>query len=237
MKGKATSSIFSRIIVRAMIFGAVLASAFVGSARGSDSAEAEATMDRAKATFTSFMADDNYTWLHEHLPTAKGVLIYPQVFKAGFFLGGSGGTGVLMVQDAKNHEWHGPSFYTVGSVTFGLQIGAESSEVMVLVMSQKGIDSLLSSSLSLGGSVSLAIGPVGAGAKGEFPADLIAFSRTKGLYGGLNLEGSLIKVRDSLNRAYYGKEVSPVDILVRKSQTNQGAAGLLEALQKASKKF
>ncbi len=235
MKGKTVATIVGRLIAPAVVVGAALLVALAGPAGASDRADAEATVDRAKATLTSFMADDNFTWLRERVPRAKGLLIYPQVFKAGFFLGGSGGTGVLVVHDGKTRGWSGPAFYTVGEVTFGLQIGAESSEVIVLVMSQKALDSLLSSSLRIGGSVSIAIGPVGVGAKGDLPSDLIAFSRSKGLYGGLNLEGSLIEVRDSLNKAYYGKPVTPVDILVRKSVTNPGAAGLLDALRKGGR--
>ena len=235
MKGITVSSFVSRIIATAVITGAFLLAPLAGSVRASDSAEAEATVDKAKATFTSFMADSNFSWLRDRVSQAKGLLIYPQILKGGFIVGGSGGTGVLVVRDSKTHEWSGPAFYTVGAVTFGLQIGAESSEVIVLVMSHKAMDSLLSSSLKLGGSVSIALGPVGAGAKGELPADLIAFSRTKGLYGGINLEGSLIEVRDSLNKAYYGKAVTPVDILVRKSAANPGASGLLTALRKGGK--
>lgn len=231
MKSITASSFIAKIV----IVGAALFATLAGPARASDLTDAQATVDKAKATFSSFMADGNYTWLHEHVPKAKALLIYPQILKGGFFLGGAGGTGVLVVQDTKSHDWSGPAFYTVGAVTLGLQIGAEASEVVVLVMSQKGLDSLLSSSLKIGGSVSIALGPVGAGAKGELPADLIAFSRTKGLYGGLNLEGSLIEVRDSLNDAYYGKAVTPVDILIRKSVTNPKAAELLGALRKSVK--
>jgi SH3 domain-containing YSC84-like protein 1 len=235
MKRSGASSLTTRILAPALIVGVALLLVLAGPARGSDLSDAEATVDRAKATFNSFMADDNFTWLHEHVPKAKALLIYPQIFKAGFFIGGSGGTGVLVVQDGTTHQWSGPAFYTVGAVTFGLQIGAEASEVVVLVMTERALDSLLSSSLKLGGSISLAVGPVGAGAKGDLPADLIAFSRTKGLYGGLNLEGSLIDVRQSLNRAYYGTAVSPVDILIKKSVRNPGAAPLLGALEKGSK--
>lgn len=234
MKGIAVPTLGARIVTLAFCVSMILLAPFVGRARASDATEAQATVERANATLMSFMADDNYSWLHEHIPKAKALLIYPQVFKAGFFLGGSGGTGVLVVLNSKSHEWSGPAFYTVGAVTFGLQIGAESSEVIVLVMSRKGLDSLLSSSLKLGGSVSIALGPVGAGAKGELPADFIAFSKTKGLYGGLNLEGSLIEVRDSLNHAFYGKDVTPVDILVRKSVSAPGAAELLATLRKAN---
>ncbi len=208
----------------------------VGPACASDLTEAQGTVDKAKATFNSFMADANYSWLHNNLKKAKALLIYPQIFKAGFILGGSGGTGVLVVKDEKSGEWGQPAFYTVGSVSFGLQIGAEAAEVLVLVMSQKAVDSLLASAIKLGGSVSIAVGPVGVGAKGEFPADLIAFSRAKGLYGGVNLEGSLIEVREKLNKAYYGKEVTPLDVLVRKSVSNPGSADLLSALRKGNRR-
>ena len=105
----------------------------------------------------------------------------------------------------------------------------------MMVMNDKAVDSLLSSSLKLGAGASIALGPIGAGAKGEVPADFIAFSRTKGLYAGLNLEGSLVEVRDSLNRAYYGKEVTPVDIVVKRSVSNPGAANLRAALKKSLK--
>lgn len=224
--GRPTATILATI---ALIFG------LVWPAYASDLTEAQGTVDKAKATFNSFMADANYSWLHNNLKRAKALLIYPQIFKAGFILGGSGGTGVLVVKDEKSGEWGQPAFYTVGSVSFGLQIGAEAAEVLVLVMSQKAVDSLLASAIKLGGSVSIAVGPVGVGAKGEFPADLIAFSRAKGLYGGVNLEGSLIEVREKLNKAYYGKEVTPLDILVRKSVSNPGSADLLSALRKGNR--
>jgi len=161
------------------------------------------------------------------------VVIYPQVLKAGFILGGSGGTGVLLARDSKTGEWSNPAFYTLGSVSFGLQIGGEAAEVVLLVMSQKGVDSLLTSKFKLGGDTSIALGPVGAGAKADVTADFISFAKSKGLYAGLNLDGSYVDVRDTLNKAYYGKEATPVDIIVKRSVSNKGAAPLIEELKKA----
>lgn len=206
-----------------------------GTAMASDATEAQGIVDKAKVTFTDFMADKNYSWLHENLHRAKGLLIYPQVLKAGFIFGGSGGTGLLVVRDDNTGEWCQPAFYTVGSVTFGLQIGAEASELIVMVMSKQAIDSLLSSSLRFGGDASIAFGPVGVGAKGDVVTDLIAFAKAKGLYGGLNLEGSLVQVRSSLNSAFYRKDVTPVDIVVRKTASNPESAPLLNALKKTNK--
>jgi len=197
--------------------------------------DAQATVERARLAFGGFMRDENYSWMHEHLKDAKGVLIYPQVLKGGFIFGGSGGTGVLLVREDKAGDFGSPAFYTVGSVSFGLQIGGESAEVVMLVMSQKGIDSLLTSKFKLGGDASIALGPVGGGAKGDITADFISFAKSKGLYAGLNLDGSYLGVRDDLNKAYYGKEATPADIIIRRSVSNKDADRLREELRKALK--
>lgn len=235
MKVEAVFPSCIRIAMAGVLATVALFLAQVGPACASELTEAQGTVDKAKAVFNSFMADANYSWLHNNLHKARGLLIYPQILKAGFILGGSGGTGVLVVKDEKSGDWSQPAFYTVGAVTFGLQIGAEAAEVVVMVMSKKGVDSLLASSVKLGGSASIAVGPIGIGAKGELPADFVAFSRARGLYGGVNLEGSLIEVRDGLNRAYYGKEVTPLDIIVRRSASNPGSGDLLAALKKGSR--
>jgi len=223
----------------AVILAAVLVTVgvFMTSApaiASADSTEAQGIIDKARVTFDDFMRDQNYTWLHENLKNAKGLLIFPQVLKAGFVLGGSGGTGVLVLRDEKTCNWSEPAFYTVGSITFGLQIGGEAAEVVMMVMSQKAVDSLLASSFKLGGDASIALGPVGEGAKSNITADFISFAKTKGLYAGLNLEGSIVKVRDSLNTAYYGKDVRPIDIIVKNEVNNEGSRDLLVTLKKIS---
>ena len=226
------------------IFGAVLSSAVIAvlllivsvmPAVAADSGEAQGIVDKARVTFNNFMRDSNYTWLHENLKEAKGLLIFPQVIKGGFIIGGSGGTGVLVVRDEKTNDWSQPAFYTIGSVSFGLQIGGEAAEVIMMAMSQKAIDSLFASSFKLGADISIAVGPVGGGAKGNVTADFISFAKSKGLYAGLNFEGSVVDVRDSLNKAYYGKNVSPVEIVAKKEVSNKGAAELRETLKKALK--
>jgi lipid-binding SYLF domain-containing protein len=224
--------------------GGVLATAFLVAAlliptatpvAAAEADEAQGIVDNARVTLSTFMRDKNYSWLHRNLNQAKGVLIYPQVLKAGFILGGSGGTGILSVRDQKTGNWSEPAFYTVGSVSFGLQIGGEAAEVMVLVMSQKAIDSLFASSVKLGGDTSIAVGPYGAGAKGDITTDFVSFAKTKGIYAGINLEGSVVGVRDSLNKAFYGKDVRPVEIIVEKKVSNKGSAALRAALKSAAK--
>jgi SH3 domain-containing YSC84-like protein 1 len=215
------------------VLAAMLLIAPAPGAMAADKEDAQGIVDKSRVTLSEFMRDKDYEWLRENIKKAKGVLIYPQVLKAGFILGGSGGTGVLLARDSKTGEWSNPAFYTLGSVSFGLQIGGEAAEVVVLVMSQKGVDSLLTSKVKLGGDTSIALGPVGAGAKANVTADFISFAKSKGLYAGLNLDGSYLDVRSSLNNSYYGKEVTPVDIIAKKSVSNKGAAPLREELMKA----
>jgi lipid-binding SYLF domain-containing protein len=200
-----------------------------------DHDEAQGIVDKARVTFEGFMRDSNYSWLHSHMKEAKGILIFPQVLKGGFILGGSGGTGVLVVRDGRTGDWSQPAFYTIGAVSIGLQIGGESAEVVMMAMSQKAIDSLFASSVKLGGDTSIAVGPLGGGAKGNVTADFISFAKSKGLYAGLNLEGSVVDVRDSINKAYYSRDVTPVDIIVKKEVSNSGAAQLRSSLKRAAK--
>jgi SH3 domain-containing YSC84-like protein 1 len=217
----------------ATILAAMLLVAAAPGAMAADKEDAQGIVDKARVTLGGFMKDKDYAWLRENIKNAKGVLIYPQVLKAGFILGGSGGTGVLLTRDSKTGEWSDPAFYTLGSVSFGLQIGGEAAEVVLLVMSQKGVDSLLTSKFKLGGDTSIALGPVGTGAKTDITADFISFAKSKGLYAGLNLDGSYLDVRENLNKAYYGKEATPADITVKHSVSNKGAVPLREELKKA----
>jgi len=135
---------------------AVLLSFSVLPAKAEDpaSAEAQELVNKARLSFQSLLRDPNMTWFRDHLKDAKGVLIVPQLLKAAFFVGGSGGSGVLLARNEKTREWSDPAFYTLGSGSFGLQFGAEASEAILLVMTPRGVEALLTSTLKLGGDVS-----------------------------------------------------------------------------------
>ena len=235
MEHKKRNRIRVRIMVLAVLVTGVLFLSYT-PAIAADRDEVQRLVDRTQVTFKEFMHDSTYSWVQENLDRAKGVLIFPQVLKGGFVWGGSGGTGLLLVKDEGTGNWSQPAFYTMGSVTFGLQIGGEASEVLVLAMTQKAVDSLFSSSFKLGGDASVAVGPVGIGAKAnaDIPnvtADFITFTKARGLYAGLNLEGAVIAVRDSLNEAYYGRTVRPMDIVEKHTVANRGSAELRESLK------
>ncbi len=222
------------IVVCAAVVGTFF-SALISPAPAAEATEQQMLVDKARITFESFMADPNMSFLKEHLKEAKGILIVPSLLKAGFIFGGSGGSGVLIVNDEKKGQWSQPAFYTIGSVSFGLQIGGEAAEVIMMMRTQGAVDKLLTTSVKLGGDTSIAAGPVGVGAKSNVMADIFSFSRSQGAFAGLALDGSVIKTRDEWNAAYYGKPVSPVDILVSRSVSNPGSDELRQTVARFAK--
>jgi len=209
-------------------------------AMADDALDARQLVDKSRLTFENFMADkDLGPSVRSLVKRAKGVLIYPQVLKGAFLVGVSGGSGVLLAHDAKARKWGGPAFYTIGEASFGLQAGGQASEVILVALTDRGVTALLSTSAKLGADVGVALGPVGAGAEAataNLSADLVSYSRAQGLYAGVSLEGAVVAARDGLNKAYYGKEVTPTAILVRHEATNPQAAGLIGAVSKAAGK-
>jgi SH3 domain-containing YSC84-like protein 1 len=194
-------------------------------------------VDSADRTLSNFLRDPDMTWLQQHIGRAKAVMIAPEVLKAGFIFGGSGGRAVTVAHDATSGKWVGPAFYTLATASVGFQAGIAVSEVVTLVMTDKGLNSLLAPSVKLGGDASVAAGPVGAGAKSDVVADFISFSRAKGLYGGLNLDGTVIAISNDWNELYYQKKgVLPPDILVRKTAHRKGADKLIADVTRAARK-
>ena len=193
-------------------------------------------VNAADTTFSNFIRDPDMTWLHGNLGRAKGLLISPQIAKAGFIFGGSGGRAVLFVHDAKTGKWVGPAFYTLATASVGFQAGIEVSEMITMVMTDKGINSLLSDSVKLGGDASIAAGPVGAGAKAEVITDMVSFNRSKGVYGGLNLDGTVVATSKDWNEGFYGHPVTAPDILVRMNAHSKGADKLIGDISRATGK-
>lgn len=185
-------------------------------------------------TLANFLSDPDMTWLMENFKRAKAVLIAPQVAKAGLILGGSGGRGVVVARDARTGKWVGPAFYTLATASIGFQAGISVSEVVTLVMTEKGLHTLLASSVKLGADAAVAAGPIGAGAQSNLQSDFVSFSRATGVYGGLNFDGTVISTSDQWNRAYYGKPVSATDILVRMAAHNKQASELLNLVTRAA---
>jgi len=208
---------------------------FSGKGLANDINEARQLVEKARITLENFYSAEQMENFRTLAKKAKGFFIAPQVLKGAFFFGASGGSGVFIAKDPKTGKFSYPAFYTLGEASFGLQIGGESAEVVMIVFSEKGLSALLSSSVKLGADVAIAIGPVGAGidaSSANLSADIVSFSRTKGLYGGLSLEGAFIKTRNDWNKAYYEREVTPMDIIIKNKVQNIHANPLIEIAQK-----
>ena len=224
------NKIFSTMGVALIV--AASASLFAPAAQAQT--EQEKLVNASEATLSNFMRDPEMKWLQQNFGRAKAVMISPEIVKAGFIFGGSGGRAIVVAR--ADGKWVGPAFYTMATASVGFQAGVAVSEMVTLVMTDKGLNSLLAASFKMGGDASVAAGPVGAGAKSDVVADLITFTRAKGIYGGLNLDGTLVNLTDDWNKAYFGKAVLPPDILVRANVSNKHADKLLAGVAAAAKK-
>ncbi|MBI1765163.1 MAG: lipid-binding SYLF domain-containing protein [Acidobacteria bacterium] len=147
------------------------------------------------------------------LGKARCVAVFPDVIKAGFVIGGRGGRGVATCHTAKG--WSAPAYFNMKGGSFGLQIGAQSTDFILLFMSDSGMNSLLSSKFEIGGDATAAAGPVGrqAGASTDLKMDaqILSYSRSKGLFAGLELKGSVIAAdKDDMKEAYGDENAAPV---------------------------
>jgi lipid-binding SYLF domain-containing protein len=191
-------------------------------------------VDRGTSVYKGFMVDPNMEWFQRNISQAKGIFIVPQMLRGGFIVGGSGGRGLLLAQDGLTGKWSYPAFYSMGSVSLGFQIGADASEIILLIMTERGLGAMLSTDYKLGGDVSVAAGPVGASAKAQ-TADILAFGRAQGAFAGISVEGAVISPLVDWNRIYYGKSVQVFDIINNQSVSNKQAEPLRELMPKPGK--
>jgi lipid-binding SYLF domain-containing protein len=153
--------------------------------------------------------------VNDYLSRARGVVIFPNLMKAGFFVGAGGGQGVLLVRQGQG--WSDPVFVYAADASFGLQIGIEGGPILFAVMTDGALQKLLHGNVNLGGDVSAAVGPVGGGLQGattpNVGADLVAFAHTQGAYAGISVKGGVIAPRQEWNEAYYGPGATPDQII------------------------
>ena len=178
--------------------------------------EPDGVISAAERTLADLRHNPEFGAAAQALRHAKAVVIIPRLFKGGFIVGGSGGVGVMMVQ-ARNGTWSNPAFYAIGSASFGLQIGLEKSEMVLLVMTQQGLDGLLRDQFKLGASAGIAVVTLGSGVEGALagpnPPDIVVWSASEGAYGGLTLEGSILRPQAADDRQWYGRPLTTRDIL------------------------
>jgi len=205
--------------------------AFAGSAR-EDTVD---RMDRSVNVLHAIMATPDKGIPEEVLSNAKCILVVPDLVKGGFVFGGKHGRGVATCRTADG--WSAPAFVSVGGGSWGLQIGIEDVDLVMLVMNDQGLQHLLSSKFELTGEGSVAAGPVGrhasAGTDWKMNTEMLTYSRSKGVFAGLTLEGAVVEQDNDSTRAIYGKHMMFRNILSGKATTPRSADAFLKAVSEA----
>ena len=151
------------------------------------------------------------------LANTKAILIFPTMLKGGFMFAARYGRGVVTTRSGTTGEWSPPSFMTMVGGSFGLQIGGEAVDLILLVMTQRGIDGLLMDKFTFGGDIAVAAGPVGRHAEAStdimMQGEIYSYSRSKGAFAGMSLDGTIISTDHDSNKIYYGNPYTPEDIL------------------------
>ena len=223
--------VFGRLAAAAAVAG--LLGAYGPAARADDP---QGLVDHAIGTLHDLRHDKAFGSARSLMYRAKAILIAPRIFKAGFFFGGEGGSAVLLVRGA--HGFSDPAFYTVASASFGLQIGATESEMILFVMSDRALHALMRNRFKIGGNAGIAVATlgsdVGGGTTSAAGADIISWASSSGAYVGISLDGTLFEPDRDLDGLYYGRGAS-TDGIVRGSGTMQpGARSLVRAVDRLS---
>ncbi len=193
-------------------------------------------VDRATLTVQGMMTAREGRDAIPLMRRARGALVCPQVFKAGFVIGGQGGNCVLVGRRANG--WSSPAFYDLSAGSIGFQAGIQDSQVMFIVLTERGLQAIIDDQFKVGADAGLAFATLGTGFSGSttgaLKADVVAFARSRGLYAGLSLDGSLITVKSDWNAAYYGQPIAAQQLVLQNQGNNPGAAPLREMLGRFS---
>jgi len=194
--------------------------------------DAEVIVDKARLVIEDVRTAPDSGAAYDLIRQSAGVVIIPDMFKGGFVVGGSYGKGVVVAR--KDGKWSGPSFVYIGAGSVGFQIGAQLTDLILVVIGQNTMDSFLRSSFKLGADAAIAVGPVGAQATAAtdilLKGGIYSYSRAKGLFAGISLEGAGMGTEYDLNRAYYQTTSNPKDILYGQVETPESAQKLFQAL-------
>ena len=205
--------------------------AWAGSAR-QDTIE---RMEKSVAVLHAVMSTPDKGIPEEVLSGAKCILVVPDLIKGGFIIGGKHGRGVASCRTSEG--WSAPAFVSVGGGSWGLQIGVEGVDLVMLVLNDQGFQHLLSSKFELTGEGSVAAGPVGrhasAGTDWKMNTEMLTYSRSKGVFAGLTLEGAVVEEDNDSTQAIYGKSMTFRGILDGKASTPKSAEAFIHAVSEA----
>ena len=220
-------------------FALVLAVVLTGSASYANAPELDTRIHEAREVLTEIMVSSDQSIPEELLAKCQAIAIYPNVLKGGFIFGARFGKGVVIAKNPKTGQWGPVAFSTIGGGSWGLQIGGEMTDLIFVVMNERGVNGLLSTRFTLGADASIAAGPVGRNSQIatdlSLRAGILSYSRSRGLFGGLALDGSMVTQDNNSNALYYGKNVTSKDILLDNAVTIQSSSKeLTDALNEYS---
>lgn len=224
------------MFTRVLMFAAVILTVAVAVSTGSlaQTNDQEELLDRALIALSTMRRDENVgPSFNNQFPDAKALVILPNVLKGGFIIGGEGGNGVLIAR-LDDGRWSAPSFVFMGGASIGLQIGGSVSEVVLVVVTDRGLNALLEKKFKLGADASGAIGPVGgrvgAATTAAGGADIFTYAISDGLFAGTTFEGAVISAKAGWNDALYGQSLTARQIITDPGLSPPQAAALRDAL-------
>lgn len=199
-----------------MVVAAVLAAWSIGlTGQQKDASEEAKRVGDSAAVFGEVMKAEDQAIPRSILVKAQGLAVFPSTIKAGFVVGGMRGRGVLAVRNQSG--WSAPAFLTLTGGSFGLQIGGQAADLILVIMNRKGLESLVNNQFKIGADASAAAGPVGRDAQAstdiQLRAEILSYSRARGLFAGVTVNGSTIRQDGDANQRFYGALLSTRDIV------------------------
>jgi len=220
--------LFTRFLAVLVVFGTT-----ASAAAAADLSTQRELISQAQFTLERFASSPKMADARALASRARAIMIFPSLLKGAFFVGGEGGNGILLARN-EDGSWSYPAFYTLGSVSFGFQIGGQSSEAILLIMNDGALRALMADQVKLGGDLSAAAGPVGTGIEASsgtnVGTDIYTYSNNEGLFIGASLEGALLARREDRNGEFYDGVVDPERIVFDGDVSNALADPLREDL-------
>jgi SH3 domain-containing YSC84-like protein 1 len=195
----------------------------LGVGHAADAPEEQRLVDEATATFARFLDNPGIaSWYVAQGKNIKAVFIVPKFVRGAFLIGAAGGKGVLLAHDFVHGGWSFPAFYGMSVASVGVQAGFDSSEVVMIIQTHAGLERFYGAgTVRLGLDAGLTLGPWGEG--GAMGLDIVTFTWSKGIFGGMSLDGLAVAAYAGSNEAYYGSQVKPEQILTTNAFSNPGA--------------
>lgn len=204
--------------------------------------ELDSRILNAKKVMGEIMTTPDQSIPEELLAKCKAIAIYPSVLKAGFIFGGRFGKGVLLRRNEATGLWGPPAFSTLGGGSWGLQIGADATDLILVILNDRGLDGLLQSNFTMGTDVGVAAGPVGRSTEAAtdltLTSGILSYSRSRGLFAGMTIQGAVLTEDNNSNSAYYGKPTTSWEILFGTGvEIQPSSKDLLESLNEYSSRW